>query len=71
MSKSNNAGKCLFLFSFSRRLQSLMIDEGIIEWLVTLLEDNDSMSDYTLEYSTALLMNLCLRTSGLCSLSLV
>ena len=41
-----------------------MIDNGLIEWLVKVLEDNDSLSDYTLEYSVALLMNLCLRTSG-------
>ncbi len=31
---------------------------------VQVLEDCDSLSDYTLEYSIALLMNLCLRTTG-------
>lgn len=41
-----------------------MVEGGIIQWLVTVLEDSDSLSDYTLEYSIALLMNLCLRTSG-------
>lgn len=41
-----------------------MIEAGLIEWLVKVLEDNDSLSDYTLEYSVALLMNLCLRSSG-------
>ena len=41
-----------------------MIEEGIILWLVTELEDNDSLSDYLLEYSVALLMNLCLRSAG-------
>lgn len=46
-----------------------MIDAGLIEWLVKVLEDNDNLSDYTLEYSVALLMNLCLRTSGLLKLS--
>ena len=50
--------------SLRRALQSAMIDKGVIEWLVGVLEDNDSLSDYTLEYSVALLMNLCLRTSG-------
>ncbi|XP_041378217.1 lisH domain-containing protein ARMC9-like isoform X2 [Gigantopelta aegis] len=50
--------------SLRRALQSAMIDKGVIEWLVSVLEDNDSLSDYTLEYSVALLMNLCLRTSG-------
>jgi len=43
-----------------------MIEEGIIGWLVSVLEDNDSLSDYTLEYSIALLMNLCLRSTGVC-----
>ncbi|XP_046564710.1 lisH domain-containing protein ARMC9-like [Haliotis rubra] len=42
----------------------LQTQGGVIEWLVGVLEDNDSLSDYTLEYSVALLMNLCLRTSG-------
>ena len=52
------------LYNFRRNLQTAMIDNGLIEWLVKVLEDNDSLSDYTLEYSVALLMNLCLRTSG-------
>uniref|UniRef100_A0A0B7BQE6 LisH domain-containing protein ARMC9 n=1 Tax=Arion vulgaris TaxID=1028688 RepID=A0A0B7BQE6_9EUPU len=50
--------------SLRRQLQSTMIDKGVIEWLIGVLEDNDSLSDYTLEYSVALLMNLCLRTAG-------
>ncbi|KAH9490004.1 LisH domain-containing protein armc9 [Bulinus truncatus] len=50
--------------SLRRQLQSAMIERGVIEWLVDVLEDNDSLSDYTLEYSVALLMNLCLRTAG-------
>ena len=50
--------------SFRRQLQTSMIDHNIIAWLVMVLEDNDSLSDYTLEYSVALLMNLCLRTAG-------
>ena len=45
-------------------MQTQMIEEGIIAWLVSVLEDNDSLSDYTLEYSVALLMNLCLRSAG-------
>ncbi|KAK2175425.1 hypothetical protein NP493_733g00009 [Ridgeia piscesae] len=55
---------CLQKLSLRRALQSLMIEEGIIGWLVSVLEDNDSLSDYTLEYSIALLMNLCLRSTG-------
>ncbi|XP_041126711.1 lisH domain-containing protein ARMC9 isoform X2 [Polyodon spathula] len=50
--------------SLRRSLQSLMIGGEIILWLVNLLEDADCLSDYTLEYSVALLMNLCLRTAG-------
>ncbi|KAK3104927.1 hypothetical protein FSP39_013356 [Pinctada imbricata] len=50
--------------SLRRNLQTAMIEAGLIEWLVKVLEDNDSLSDYTLEYSVALLMNLCLRTAG-------
>lgn len=41
-----------------------MIDSDLISWLIDVLEEHDSLSDYTLEYSVALLMNLCLRTSG-------
>lgn len=47
-----------------RNLQSQMIEDGILAWLISVLEDNDSLSDYTLEYSVALLMNLCLRSAG-------
>ncbi|PVD35296.1 hypothetical protein C0Q70_02256 [Pomacea canaliculata] len=50
--------------SLRRQLQSAMIERGVVEWLVGVLEDNDALSDYTLEYSVALLMNLCLRTAG-------
>ena len=49
-----------FFLLYRRNLQTAMIDNGLIEWLVKVLEDNDSLSDYTLEYSVALLMNLCL-----------
>lgn len=38
-----------------------MIDLGLVEWLIQRLSvDAHSMKAYTLEYSTALLMNLCL-----------
>ncbi|XP_033006772.1 lisH domain-containing protein ARMC9 isoform X7 [Lacerta agilis] len=50
--------------SLRRALQSTMIKDGLILWLVDALKDTDSMSDYTLAYSVALLMNLCLRISG-------
>nr|XP_048720608.1 lisH domain-containing protein ARMC9 isoform X6 [Caretta caretta] len=51
-------------FSLRRALQSAMITDGLIFWLVDVLKDTDCLSDYTLEYSVALLMNLCLRSSG-------
>uniref|UniRef100_W5MBW3 LisH domain-containing protein ARMC9 n=1 Tax=Lepisosteus oculatus TaxID=7918 RepID=W5MBW3_LEPOC len=50
--------------SLKRALQSTMIQDGLIPWLVDELQDTDALSDYTLEYSVALLMNLCLRTQG-------
>uniref|UniRef100_A0A4W3HZC9 LisH domain-containing protein ARMC9 n=1 Tax=Callorhinchus milii TaxID=7868 RepID=A0A4W3HZC9_CALMI len=53
--------------SLRRVLQSTMIKDGIMFWLVNVLEDSDSLSDYTLEYSIALFMNLCLRTRGKCA----
>ncbi|KFP73111.1 LisH domain-containing protein ARMC9, partial [Acanthisitta chloris] len=51
-------------FSLRRVLQSAMIKDGLIFWLVDVLSDPDSLSDYTLVYSVALLMNLCLRSAG-------
>uniref|UniRef100_A0A8C4VA21 LisH domain-containing protein ARMC9 n=1 Tax=Falco tinnunculus TaxID=100819 RepID=A0A8C4VA21_FALTI len=51
-------------FSLRRALQSTMIKDGLIYWLVDVLTDTDCLSDYTLEYSVALLMNLCLRRAG-------
>lgn len=45
-------------------MQSVMIDGDLIQWLSQLLMDHDNLSDYTLEYSVALLMNLCLRSAG-------
>ncbi|NXE86416.1 ARMC9 protein, partial [Menura novaehollandiae] len=51
-------------FSLRRALQSAMIKDGLIFWLVDALTDTDCLSDYTLEDSLALLMNLCLRSAG-------
>lgn len=61
---SENILGCLQKLSLRRHLQSLMIESDLISWLTDVLEEHDSLSDYTLEYSVALLMNLCLRTSG-------
>ncbi|KAM5269113.1 lisH domain-containing protein ARMC9 isoform 1-T2 [Hipposideros larvatus] len=51
-------------FSLRRPLQTAMIRDGLIFWLIDILKDPDCLSDYTLEYSVALLMNLCLRSTG-------
>ncbi|XP_044890539.1 lisH domain-containing protein ARMC9 isoform X4 [Felis catus] len=51
-------------FSLRRPLQTAMIRDGLIFWLIDILKDPDCLSDYTLEYSVALLMNLCLRSAG-------
>ncbi|VDP83864.1 unnamed protein product [Echinostoma caproni] len=45
-------------------MQTVMINMSVIPWVVGLLENTDSLSDYTLEYAVALCMNLCLRASG-------
>ncbi|GAB1605954.1 domain-containing ARMC9-like isoform X2 [Argonauta hians] len=50
--------------SLRRNFQSLMINANLVEWLICLLEEYDLVSDYTLEYAVALLMNLCFRTAG-------
>jgi hypothetical protein len=42
-----------------------MIELGLVEWLIQHLSASaDAMKAYTLEYSTALLMNLCLHRSA-------
>ncbi|NXN85692.1 ARMC9 protein, partial [Bombycilla garrulus] len=51
-------------FSLRRALQSAMIKDGLIFWLVDVLIEPDCLSDYNLEYCAALLMNLCLRSAG-------
>ncbi|XP_040284387.1 lisH domain-containing protein ARMC9 isoform X2 [Bufo bufo] len=62
---------CLQKLSLRRPMQSAMIKDGLILWLVQELKDTDRLSDYTVEYSVALLMNLCLRSAGkkMCSKS--
>jgi hypothetical protein len=42
-----------------------MIECNVIRWIIQILRGNQEMlSDYTLEYATALLMNLSLRKRG-------
>ncbi|XP_030228129.1 lisH domain-containing protein ARMC9 isoform X1 [Gadus morhua] len=50
--------------SLRRSQQTAMIEDDLIGWLVDELQDADCLSDFTLQYATALLMNLCLRTKG-------
>ncbi|XP_021102634.1 lisH domain-containing protein ARMC9 isoform X5 [Heterocephalus glaber] len=51
-------------FSLRRPLQTAMIQDGLIFWLIEELREPDCLSDYMLEYAVALLMNLCLRSAG-------
>ena len=42
-----------------------MIKHSIVKWIVdNALADSDAISDYTLRYSLALLMNISLRVIG-------
>ncbi|CAH8494939.1 LisH domain-containing protein armc9, variant 2 [Schistosoma haematobium] len=50
--------------SLRRPMQTVMIKQGVILWVINLLENMHNLSDYTLEYAVALCMNLCLRSSG-------
>ena len=45
-------------------LRRSLINLEMIDWLVDLLEGHEQLSEYTIEYAVALLMNLCLRSSG-------
>ena len=47
-----------------RSVQSALIAVGMSNWLVGALENHEELTDFTLEYSVALLMNLCLRSKG-------
>lgn len=60
-----NALGSLQKFSLRRDAQSMMISYDVINWILTTLKnEGDSLSDYSLEYTTALLMNLSLRVAG-------
>ena len=52
-------------FSLRRRPQTIMIQLDMIKWISNVLQnETDQLSDYSIEYATALLMNLSLRSSG-------
>ena len=60
-----NSMGCLQKLSLRRELQDKMIDKGLIGWILVILNDElNDLSEYTVEYGTALLMNLTLRTKG-------
>jgi hypothetical protein len=63
LSRQNCLG-ALQKLSLRRQPQNAMIDADVIAWLVRQLADVDSLSQYSVEYGTALLMNLSLRTAG-------
>ena len=50
--------------SLKRNIQTLLINQNMIDWLIDLLENNEELSDYSLEYAAGLLMNLSLRSAG-------
>jgi hypothetical protein len=52
-------------FSLRRKPQSIMIQLDMIKWISNVLKNQgDQLSDYSIEYATALLMNLSLRSNG-------
>eukprot|EP00357_Protocruzia_adherens_P001238 CAMPEP_0115041492 /NCGR_PEP_ID=MMETSP0216-20121206/45553_1 /TAXON_ID=223996 /ORGANISM="Protocruzia adherens, Strain Boccale" /LENGTH=918 /DNA_ID=CAMNT_0002423127 /DNA_START=224 /DNA_END=2980 /DNA_ORIENTATION=- len=60
-----NALGALQKFSLRRDPQSVMIELDMIKWILeTLKREVETLSDYSIEYATALLMNLSLRTAG-------
>ncbi|XP_071946131.1 lisH domain-containing protein ARMC9-like isoform X2 [Antedon mediterranea] len=59
-----NALGAMQKLSLRRGPQNAMIENGLVDWLVSVLEEHENQSDYILEFSAALTMNLCLRTAG-------
>lgn len=60
-----NALGTLQKFSLRKGAQTAMIVGGVIAWIVQILKSNqDYLTDYSMEYATALLMNLSLRSKG-------
>ena len=50
--------------SIKRKAQDIMLQFNIIEWILSVLRIAIKLREFTLEYVTALLMNLALRTEG-------
>ena len=50
--------------SLCRSAQTELTRMGVLPWLLEFLNPADTLSEHCLEYGMALLMNLCLRSSG-------
>lgn len=51
--------------SLRRRPQEILIEQDLIKWTINMLSlEKSTLSEYTFEYGTALLMNLSLRSYG-------
>lgn len=50
--------------SLRYKAQMLMIHENVIDYLTSQLQECEKMSDYSLEYATALIMNLVMKKAG-------
>ncbi len=50
--------------SVRKKAQTALIQLGLIPWILTALKEPEKFNPYTLEYITALLMNLALRSEG-------
>lgn len=60
-----NALGALQKFSLRRKPQTIMIQLDLIKWISAILRNEaDQLTDYSIEYATALLMNLSLRDAG-------
>jgi len=60
-----NALGTLQKFSLRKKPQSVMIQLDMIKWIASVLQgEGENLSDYSIEYATALLMNLSLRGAG-------
>lgn len=60
-----NALGALQKFSLRRKPQTIMIQLDLIKWISSVLQNEaDQLTDYSIEYATALLMNLSLRDAG-------
>ena len=51
-------------FVRKRSVQSALIAGDMINWLVGALENHEELTDFTLEYSVALVINLSLRSKS-------